>query len=68
MRSVRMSCFSISEFGSSHVQDRTIDDRMREVGLFGFWLEKNNFGKYVEWHVTEGVWTGVEPATPGTFF
>ena len=37
-----MKQFSISEFGSSHVQDRTIDDRMCEVGLFGFWLEKNN--------------------------
>ena len=25
---------------------------------FGFWLEQNNFGKYVEWHVKAG--------TPGT--
>ena len=60
-----MKQFSISEFGSSHVQDRTIDDRMCEVGLFGFWLEKNNYGKYVEWHLTEGAWRGIEPTACG---
>ena len=56
-----MKQFSISEFGSSHVQDRTIDDRMCEVGLFGYWLELNHYGKYVEWRVADGASTGIEP-------
>ena len=60
-----MKQFSISEFGSSHVQDRTIDDRMCEVGLFGFWLKKNNYGKYVEWHVTDGAWRDIESVACG---
>ena len=57
-----MKEFKLTEFGSSHAQDRTIDDRMCEVGLFGFWLEKNHYGVYVEWHVTEGMSVGIEPA------
>ena len=46
-----MKEFSIKEFGSTHVEGRTIDRRMRNVGLFGYWLEQNNFGKYLEWQV-----------------
>ena len=30
---------------------RTIDQRMLNVGLFGYWLEQNNYGKYLEWQV-----------------
>ena len=42
---------SLKEFGSTHVQDKTIDGRMLHVGLFGHWLERNNYGKMLEWHV-----------------
>ena len=49
-----MKEFSISEFGSSHVQARTIDERMRCVGMFGYWAERNNYGKFVEWSVSHG--------------
>ena len=38
-----MKEFSLAEFGSSHVQARTLEDRMCEVGRFRFWLEKNNY-------------------------
>jgi hypothetical protein len=46
-----MKEFSVQEFGSTHVKSQTIDMRMRNVGLFGHWLEENNYGKHVEWHV-----------------
>ena len=49
-----MKDFSISEFGSSHVQERTTDERMCNVALFGFWLERNKYGKFVEWRVSSG--------------
>ena len=49
-----MKEFAVRDFGSSHVQSRTIDERMREVGLFNFWLEQNNYGKYCEWQVKDG--------------
>ena len=50
-----MKEFSILDFGSSHVQDRTIDARMCHVGTFGYWLGLNNYGQYVEWRVSEGM-------------
>ena len=46
-----MKQFSVKEFGSTHVQGGSIDRRMQRVGLFGYWLKKNKYGKYVEWHV-----------------
>ena len=49
-----MEEFSLTSFGTSHVQDRTIDKRMCQVGLFGDWLQQNNFGAYVRWQLTEG--------------
>ena len=48
-----MKEFSLAEFGSSHVQDYTIDLRMRRVGLFGHWLELNKYGKHVVWKVSD---------------
>ena len=50
LHAAAMEEFSIRRFGSSHVQQRTIDKRMRDVGLFGFWLEQNSYGKYVQWN------------------
>jgi len=49
-----MKDFSIAEFGSSHVQARTIDERMSHVALFGYWAERNKYGKFVEWSVSHG--------------
>ena len=49
-----MKQFSVKEFGNSHVEQRVIDARMGRVGQFGFWLELNHYGKYVEWQVTQG--------------
>ena len=46
-----MKQFSVKEFGSTHVQGKSIDARMRRVGLFGYWLEQNGYGKYVEWQM-----------------
>ena len=36
------------------MQDRTLDLRMQRVGLFGHWLERNKYGKHVEWKVSNG--------------
>ena len=47
-----MKQFSVKEFGSTHVQGTSIDQRMRRVGLFGHWLERNGYGKHLEWHVS----------------
>ena len=49
-----MKDFSLAEFGCSHVQDRTLDVYMQSVGLFGYWLELNKYGKHVEWKVSDG--------------
>ena len=49
-----MERFSIKEFGSTHVKESTILVRMQRVGAFGWWLQLNHYGKYVEWFVTEG--------------
>ena len=29
--------------------------RMQRVGLFGWWMQLNHYGCYVEWHVTESL-------------
>jgi hypothetical protein len=42
-----MKEFSISEFSGSHVKKETFDRRMGHVGMFGYWLELNCYGKYV---------------------
>lgn len=47
-----MEEFSVKEFGSSHVQDRTLQKRKKNVGLFGDWLEQNNYGPFVKWELT----------------
>jgi len=52
--SAAMKEFSLSEFGSSHVQSRTLEARMGHVGLFGHWLEQNSYGKYMQWNVSDG--------------
>ena len=44
-----MMQLSLTGFSSSHVQDRTIKNRFADVGLFGDWLEQNNYGKYIDW-------------------
>ena len=49
-----MQQFSVKEFGMTHVEARVIDHRMGQVGTFGYWLELNHYGKYVEWQVTSG--------------
>ena len=48
-----MKEFSVKEFGTTHVQGKSIDRRMANVGLFGYWREQNNYGKFVEWHVKQ---------------
>ena len=45
-----MKEFSLADFGCSHVQDCTLDKRMRRVGLFRYWLQLNKYGKHVEWN------------------
>ena len=52
--SAAMKEFGIKEFGSSHVKGETIECRMNYVGLFGHWLQRNKYGKYVEWRVSHG--------------
>ena len=49
-----MKELGIMEFCASHVQEATIDQRMNIVGLFGHWLERNKYGKYVEWQISHG--------------
>ena len=49
-----MEQFSLKEFGATHVQGRAIHERMSRVGLFGEWMRRNNYGRYVEWRVTHG--------------
>ena len=46
-----MKFFSLKEFGTSHVQERTILARFGCVGLFGDWLEQNVYGAFVEWRI-----------------
>ena len=46
-----MKQLSVKEFGSTIVQGESIDRRMQRVGLFGYWLEKNEFGEYLQWQV-----------------
>ena len=49
-----MQRFSVKEFGSTSTKDSTILVRMQRVGAFGWWLQLNHYGKFVEWYVTEG--------------
>ena len=49
-----MQGFSIKEFGSTCAKESTILVRMQRVGAFGWWLQLNHYGKYVEWFVTQG--------------
>ena len=49
-----MKEFGILEFGASHVKGETIATRMNYVGLFGYWLELNKYGKLVEWRISHG--------------
>ena len=49
-----MKEFGILEFGSSHVKAETLDTRMNYVGLFGYWLELNKYGKLVELRISHG--------------
>jgi len=44
-----MMRFSLEEFGESHAQQRHALQRMRQVGLFGDFLERHNFGQYFKW-------------------
>ena len=49
-----MQRFSLHSFGSSHVQHRTSDRRLSEVGTMGDWLEQSGYGAYVKWEVKHG--------------
>ena len=46
-----MKEFGIKEFGASHVKGETMNTRMKYVGLFGHWLQLNEYGQYVQWHM-----------------
>ena len=39
------------------MKGETIETRMNYVGLFGYWLQRNSYGKYVNWDITHGVCT-----------
>ena len=56
--SAAMREFGILEFGSSHVKDETIATRMNYIGLFGYWLQLNKYGKLVEWRISHGAQLG----------
>jgi len=53
-----MKELGILEFGAAHVKDETMETRMNYVGLFGHWLQRNNYGKLVEWRVSHGAHAG----------
>jgi hypothetical protein len=63
-----MKEFSIADFGGDHVQGLTFERRMGFVGLYGWWLELNHYGKYVVWQVSDGARVALErdsgPRTP----
>ena len=56
--SAAMREFGILEFGSSHVKDETIATRMNYIGLFGYWLQLNKYGKLIEWRIGHGAQLG----------
>ena len=41
------------DFAGSHVQARHWNMKVRNVGIFGDWLERNKYGKYVDWQPGE---------------
>ena len=49
-----MKDFSLSALGDSGMSEGRRDANFSRVGLFGYWMERNNYGRYVEWKVSEG--------------
>ena len=49
-----MASFKAGEFGDQQGQGRTVRFKLGQVGLFGDWLERHKFGKFVMWEPKQG--------------
>ena len=48
-----MATFQAGDFGDQQGQGRSTRAKFGQVGLFGDWLQRHNFGKYVTWEPRE---------------
>ena len=55
-----MRSFKAEEFGEAHLQGRALKQKIGQVGLFGEWLERHKFGKFVRWQPGAFVTVAVE--------
>ena len=55
-----MLSFKAEEFGEAHLQGRALKQKIGQVGLFGEWLERHKFGKFVRWQPGAFVTVAVE--------